>query len=144
MKSFLRAISPVALISLVINGLATLLQSEFLIRFLDANLITLLVALLAINTTTMSVIMTKMREITQNNKASFESSVKEMRLSIIEQVGLIGAAIIVQSLKASTGFMSLGTWMPFVISSLVVTIFFYALYILWDTANGIFVILRHE
>lgn len=127
---------------LLLNWLSSWLASDFLATFLGANLITLLIALLAINTTTISVIMTKLRDLSSDPKA-FAETMAEMKTSVVEQMVLIALAVLLQILTKSTSI----TWLEtttFVLNSLVAAVFVYALHILWDTANGVFIILKYE
>ena len=145
MIAFIKDFSLSLVIGTVINAASTWLKSDFLIRFLENNLITLLIALMAINTTTISVILTKLREISdKNNNSGFAGTVKAMRGSIVEQIGLIVAAVIVQVLKDSPSVLAIQPWLEFVIGSVVITIFIKALQVLWDTANSVFVMLPYQ
>ena len=77
------------------------IESDFLISFLKKDLITILIALLAINTTTSSVIMTKLKEISDKNKIDFSSTVAELKHSTIEQVAYIVLSIVNMMLMGS-------------------------------------------
>jgi hypothetical protein len=131
-------------LSIVVNILAYSINSTFIKTYLDENLLTLLIALLAINTTTLSVILTKLKDISDKHKINFASSVKEMKMSIIEQVIVIILGLLFQVVQNSTDIMSLHQSLPFIFSVLVLLVFIYAIDILIDTANGIFVILDYE
>ena len=68
------------------------LESEYLHKFLEENLITILVALLAVNAATMGIVLTKIRDlIDQNNAGSkyFLGVKMQMLLAVKEQIGLI-------------------------------------------------------
>jgi len=72
---------------LLLVWFSNLVGSNFLSQFLENNLIMLLIALLAINITTMSVVMVKLREISDsNNKIRFPRTIKEMKISFYEQI----------------------------------------------------------
>jgi len=76
-----------------INGISLLIKSDFLCKFLDQNLILLLVAILAINTTTISVILSKMREIADKNPGvDFGRTIRAMKHSTLEHIYLVGGA----------------------------------------------------
>ncbi len=137
-----KSISLYVLIGIGVQWGSAKLQSDFLGTFLDGNLVTLLLALLAINTTTMSVIMTKLRDIADGNHGNFGRTIDAMRESIIEQVVLIVCAIAVLILKTSASLQS--RTLSFLANTVLIAIFFYAIQILYDTANGVFVILRYE
>lgn len=142
MMDLLKNISLCIVGGLILNGVSVWIGSDFLGEFLKANLITLLVALLAINTTTISVIMTKLRELSKDTRV-FSNSMREMRVSIVEQVVLIVLAVFLQTIMSSRLYV----WTDvgaFLLSTALLAIFFYAIHILWDTANGVFVILSFE
>lgn len=137
-----KSISLYILIGVVIQWGATRLRSNFLNVFLDGNLVTLLLALLAINTTTMSVIMTKLRDIAGGNHGNFGRTINAMKESIVEQVALIVCSILVLIFKTSALLQS--PTADFVANAALIAIFIYAIQILYDTANGVFVILHYE
>lgn len=131
-------------ISMVIHAVSLWLDSSFIEEFLDQNLITLLLALLAINTTTISVIMTKLREISDASGVSFSSSIHSMRMSVTEQVVLLAIAVLVLVLKNSTVITTRFTFAEFIANVLLIAIILRAVQILYDTANGVFVIAKRE
>ncbi len=131
-------------IGFAINGIAKLIGSNFLCSFLDQNLILLLVALFAINITTTSVILTKMREIADRHpEVNFKGTRCQMKASSYEQVGLIIVATLIGVLKASPLVAGHIPYYDFILNSLLVSTFVYALHILCDTAKAVYVILDH-
>jgi len=140
----LMTICTLLVLGFAVNGFATLIGSTFLSSFLDNNLITLLVALFAINTTTASVILTKMREIADKNPdADFTSTRKQMKTSSIEQLILIVLAVLICVVKSSPWMAQHIPHMLFIVDSILVGIFSYSILILFDTAKGVYVILDH-
>lgn len=124
-----------------------LISSKFLANFLDANLIMLLIALLAINITTMSVVMVKLKEISEERKGiRFPRTVKEMKFAVYEQVFLIVFGLISQILCKSDllSQSSIRADLRFIISAVPAAILIYSILILWDTGKSIFVILSQE
>ena len=137
-------VSLFTVIGLIITLAASWLQSNFISDFLAENLITLLIALIAINTTTLSVVLTKIREISDRMGGDFSKTAREMKLSIIEQVALVVLAVIVQLIGTSSLINSHFQLISFVRDVILVAIFSYAIYILYDTADSVFVILQFE
>ena len=144
MIEHLKNISLFLVIGLLVTAVSRWLQSDFISEFLAQNLITLLIALVAINTTTLSVVLTKIREITDQLGGDFTITAREMKLSIVEQVVLIISSIVVQVIGTSSLLNASFPMLGFVSSVILVAIFSYAIYILYDTANSVFVILRFE
>lgn len=121
-------------------------QSQYLNDFLKGNLITLLVALLAINSATMGIVLTKIRDLIDKKGVgaeSFYSTKEEMLLSIKEQIVLIflavalltigGSSLITRSTELSSGY-----WV------LINAIFIYAMIVLYDTAKSVIIIIDYE
>lgn len=120
------------------------LKSDFLDRFLDANLIILLVALLAINGATVSIVMSKLREISDEATVNFSSTILELKKSMNEQIILILLALIFHIMKNSPTIVSACKYSSKVLSSLLTAIFVYAIYLLYDTAKSGFILLDYE
>lgn len=147
MNKYVRYVQNIALFLLIgwgVQAFSVWLQSDFVETFLEQNLITLLLALLAINTTTISVIMSKLREISSGTGLSFAASIKSMKHSVIEQVILLIAAVIVLILKTSATIATNVANATYVANVLLVAIMLYAVQVLYDTANGVFVIAERE
>lgn len=140
----LKNISLFVIVAALIMGVSSLLKSPFVIEFLKSNLITILIALLAINTTTGSVVMTRLREITDSTGVDFGASIRELRSSIIEQVWFIALGIILLIAMNSHIVLALHQHAEIILSVLLVAVFVASLHSLYDTANSIFVILHHE
>lgn len=136
--------STAILASIAVKFASDLIGSKYVFDFLDANLVLLLVALAAINTTTLGVVMTKLREISLAYYSDFSKVINEMRTSIKEQVTLILLSVAVQIVSASKTPLSSQEAYIYISQVLLISIFLYALKILYDTANMIFVILEFE
>lgn len=132
-------------ISLGIGFLTELLNvwlgSKFLYGFFESSLVTILVALLAVNAATMGIVLTKMRDLIDKNGNAevFKKTRRNMLLTIKEQIGLIILASIVLSVKSAPVVQSIEN-MPLLFNSIVTGIFVYALLVLYDTAKGVLVI----
>lgn len=132
------------LAGLAINWISMLLKSTFLCTFLDNQLIILLIALLAINTTTISVILTKMREIVERNPSvSFYSTMNAMRWASTEQLGLIIAAIVFEIVKSSPYLTQHVPSLLFILNGLLSGVLAFSIFILYDTARAVYIILDH-
>jgi hypothetical protein len=131
-------------VGIIVNLIIGWLKSDFISTFLTENLITLLIALVAINTTTMSVVMTKLKELTKKQDGKFTRTLKEMKISIVEQVFLIVITVFVQIVSSSKLVQTSLPDLLFFTDIILIGVFSYAIYILYDTANSIFVILNYE
>lgn len=127
--------------SFVFIFLQTLLESEFINHFLRDNVITLLVALLAINLTTIGIVLSKIRDILElNNGSNFLNTRREMLLSVKEQIALIIVASILLVVRYSNAYEKLQIDNIFIDTALLST-FIYAILILYDTAKSVFIII---
>lgn len=119
-----------------------LLDSDYINTFLDQNLVSLLVALLAINTASLGIVLSKIRELIDSNDGSceFSKTKKAMLFSIKEQVFLIFLSLILLMINDSKWQVS-HPKIALLIEASVVTCFTYGILILFDTAKSVFVIL---
>lgn len=119
-----------------------LLESDYIIRFLDGNLVSLLIALLAINTASLGIVLSKIREILDSKAGStdFSATKNAMLYSIKEQIVLIFLSLILLMLNSSNWLTTQPKIAPLV-EIAVITCFAFSMLILFDTAKSIFVIL---
>lgn len=142
MIEFVKILCTAIVGGVLLNGASIWLDSDFLHGFLHQNLIVLLTALMAINGTTMSVVVTKLQEILEcAEEADFQNTVREMKISIYEQIWLIISALIIQIIAESKSSNGWPFYINFALSSALAGIFVYAIYILYDTAKSVFVLL---
>jgi hypothetical protein len=85
MLIWLRNIAAYLVCAIASTALVQWIQSPIAIDVLLPNLITFVLALLAINVQTTAVIAVKLRELADKHGASFVQSVKEFRLAFYEQ-----------------------------------------------------------
>ena len=132
-------------IGFIVELLNIWLGSSFLYGFFSANLITILVALLAVNAATMGIVLTKMRDLIDKNGNAqvFKKTRANMLLSIKEQITLIILATIILSIKSAPAVKSIEN-MPLLLNSVVTGLFVYALLVLYDTAKGVLVIVDFD
>lgn len=134
-----------SLISVGIACLATFLLesigSQYLFDFLKQNVINIQIGLLAINTATLGVVLTKLRDLVDKGipLSKFSNARSEMLLSIKEQMALIIAALIILSTDSAR---SIPIYIPTGLTRiLLLSCFVYSLMILYDTAKSVFVVL---
>jgi hypothetical protein len=122
-----------------------LLNSQYIIKFLDGNLVSLLIALLAINTASLGIVLSKIRELIDTNggHGDFESTKVAMLYSIKEQIALIFLSLILLMLADSTWMTQNQKLIPLIEVS-IISCFTMSMLILFDTAKSIFVILSFK
>ena len=128
----------------IITLVSSQLQSSFLSKFLYDNIITLLITLLAINTATSSLIISKLQEIAKELKRDFNLTYRELKNSLIEQIILIGAATVLLILKDSKWLLNNFSHHNLIFDSLLTAVFIYAMDILRDTGKAIFDIIKFK
>jgi hypothetical protein len=129
------------IIAIIITFLGAILESKFLFKFLQENIISLLLILLAINTTTLGLIASKIQDIVVKiPEMDFSDTIKEMKTSLLEQIILIIASVfcllLMDSNKISYEYKNeIG-------NVILISIFIYAINILWDTGKSVFIIIE--
>lgn len=92
---YIKNISFFLVISVIVSIAADYIESYFIFKYLKEQLLTVLLTLLAINTATSSLIASKMQDLMiQYPKINFRSSIKEMKISLLEQIILIVVALL--------------------------------------------------
>jgi len=137
----LKNISLFIIIGFAISVICKYLQSTFFLKYLQDNIIGLLLTLLAINTATLGLIASKIQDtIEKYNGLNFKNTIKEMKFSLIEQVILIVISIIVLILSNSLVIVFQHKELFF--NSVLVSILIYSIIILYDTGKAVFVIIE--
>ena len=118
------------------------LGSEFLHTFLAQNLVTILIALLAINATTMGIVLTKVREMVDSKGSAgcFKRTRDQMLLSIKEQIALVVISISILSIKGSEHIIAMDN-AELLLNVVIIGVFVYSLMVLYDTAKSVLIII---
>lgn len=121
------------------------LASQYFIEFLRANLINILIALLAVNSATMGIVLTKIRELIEKHGHgdAFQKTRAQFLLSIKEQVALIGISIVLLTVSQSIHIREIQNVDMF-FGSAVTAVFVHAMTILYDTAKGVLIIIDYK
>jgi len=129
-------------IAFLLEQLQIILKTNYLIIFLEQNLVSLLIALLAINTASLGIILSKIRELLdKNNKISFDKTKREMLKSIQEQIILIFLSLILL-MFINSDILKNNLQLLQALETIVVACFVYSILILFDTAKSVFIILN--
>jgi hypothetical protein len=145
MKNFLKHLFFSLGVAFTLTQMQVFFESRYITAFLKQNLVTILVALLAINCTTLGIVLTKLRELIDSSKkgGAFSGTKKEMMRSINEQIVLIVTALVLLLIQDSKWLES-HVCFTGLIQVLVMACFVFAIMILYDTAKSVFVILDYE
>ncbi|WP_278369782.1 hypothetical protein [Pseudoalteromonas lipolytica] len=121
------------------------LGSEFLHTFLAQNLVTILIALLAINATTMGIVLTKVREMVDSKGSAgcFKRTRDQMLLSIKEQIALVVISISILSIKGSEHIIAMDN-AELLLNVVIIGVFVYSLMVLYDTAKSVLIIIDFD
>jgi hypothetical protein len=144
MTDRIKSILAIVAAGTLFNAIALWLKSDVVSRYLCENIVIILITLLAINIATISVIMTKLKEIVDKFGGDFEATISEMRISVREQLILIVVAFFALMLRGSAVVQAAVEYHAFILDSVIMSVLIYALDILRDTGNSIFHILDFD
>jgi hypothetical protein len=136
-------------IAIVVNWLCYILQSTKFAEYLRDKLLELLIYIMAINIATISVLVTKLYDIEKLEGVSLKSTIKEVKISMIEQIILIVAGCLLTILYNSpiikNCFKVNGgeKFHEIFFNTLFTTIFIYSIDILRDTGMAIFEVVNY-
>lgn len=118
------------------------LASQYMNEFFRANLINLLIALLAVNSATMGIVLTKIRELIERHGhgEAFQETRSQFLLSVQEQVGLIVIAIFLLTILQSK-FVAEIPHINLFFGATIAAVFVYSMTILYDIAKGVLIII---
>lgn len=121
------------------------LETSYFNDFLKSNLINLLVALLAINTASMGIVLTKIRDLVDRhgNQDAFKNTRKQMLLSVKEQLCLIVLSVVLLTISDSMHAIEIEN-LDLFIKTTVSAIFVYSMVVLYDTAISVLVIIDFQ
>jgi uncharacterized membrane protein YozB (DUF420 family) len=120
---------------------ANFLESPFLFKYLQDNIIGLQLTLLAINTATLGLIASKIQDIiVQFPKFNFANTIREMKISLLEQIVLIVISIFTLIIQNSN--IIIIDEKINICNTILLTVFIYAINILWDTGKAVFVVIE--
>lgn len=123
------------------------LGSQYFNAFLEGNLINLLVAILAVNSATMGIVLTKIRDLVDSHGHGemFTATRKQMLLSVKEQIGLIALSVVLLTVAHSKYVIGIPN-LEILLNSSIAGIFVWGMLILYDTAKSVLIIIdyKHE
>ena len=131
------------LLGLAFSWLGTELQSTFLTSFLSSSLLVLQVALLAINTTARTALLSKLRELGSDSKIKFQNTAKAMNSALVEQIVLIALTALILILYFSMQIASVPL-MKLLTEAALIGMLIASIQIVYDTAKAIMLILEDQ
>ncbi|PKN16531.1 MAG: hypothetical protein CVU66_00575 [Deltaproteobacteria bacterium HGW-Deltaproteobacteria-23] len=140
----IKDISFYVMIGAALWGFNKAIHSDFIITFLKKDLITILIALLAINATTSGLILTGLKSIVERHACDFSLTIKELKASITEQLAFIIIAVAVMSVMESTWYRSTSDYVNYIFEVSLTSVFVAALSNLYDTASAIFILVDQD
>lgn len=145
MKKLLRSILIAVGAAFILGQLQIVLGSNHILKFLDQNLVSLLIALLAINTASLGIILSKIRELadSSNRNNDFLKTQKEMLFSVKEQIVLIFLSLLLLLINDSK-WLQIHSSLVTLVETSIISCFVYGMLILYDTANSVFIILNYR
>ncbi|KKZ55334.1 hypothetical protein AAX17_05205 [Haemophilus haemolyticus] len=123
-------------ISSIFHLIELLLDVNFTRLFFQQNLISLLTTLLAINIAVLGIVLSRIVALNQSGE-NFANTKKEILKSLKEQVALIGLSLALSIFSSKGKYDFYPCLVNYLISVLLMSVFFYAIYILYDTAKSL-------
>ena len=123
------------------------LESTFLPEFLMKDLLTILIALLAINIATLGIVFSKLEEIAisveekTGARPTFEKTQQEAFSSVKEQMWMIGITVVV-SMGCSSSFCEQYIVLKYISQTILATVLVWDLFVLYDTSSAVFKVLN--
>lgn len=142
--SYIKDISLFIVIGLLANLLSFLAGTDFLICYLKNNLTTIQLGLMAINTATCGLIVSKLQEIKEKHRQiDLKPITTELLSSLKEQIILIVLGIIFMLLINSEFIAKIvySVYFKFALETLLISVFVNSIQVLWDTGKAVFVII---
>lgn len=137
----IKNISTLVLISIIIVFACNKLETTFLFDYLNAQLIGLLLTLLAINTATLGLVASKIQDIVVSRpEFDCNSTIYQMKLSLKEQIVLITLSIITLIIQSSKIVEFL--YKIDITNVILIGVLIYSIDILWDTGKSVFVVIE--
>lgn len=127
------------MVGLLIQVLTDYIHSNYLMEFYENNLVTILISLLAINSATMSIVLSKVRELIDNG-GSFDRTKKEMQKSILQQIVTIVISLMVLVLLDTRLILEIDK-LSLGLKATLHACFIFALINLYDNAKTTFIII---
>jgi len=141
--SYIKDISLFLVIAFVTNLVSHLIGTDFLLVYLKLNLTTVQLGLLAINTATCGLVVSKLQEIKEKHVGiNIKPITKQLLLSLKEQIILIIIGVMIMLLIDSNLFnpLSYCEYIKFGLETLLIAVFVNSVQVLWDTGKSVFVL----
>lgn len=137
----IKDISMYLVLSIVATVFCYWLESSFLFDYLQNNIIGLLITLLAINTATSGLVASKMQDLKlQKPEIDLKEPIKQMKLSLVEQIILIAVSIIFMTILNSS--LVNFDYKEHLFNGGLIFVLIYALAILMDTGKAVFTMIE--
>jgi hypothetical protein len=136
----IKEISFFILIGIIVTSIAYAIDSSLIFTYLQENIISLLLTLLAINTATSGLIASIIHNILNEfPKLDFSDTLKEMRRSLVEQIFFIIIAFVALLIMDSKVIEF--EFKVEICNTILVSVFAFSVYALWDTGRSVFLII---
>jgi hypothetical protein len=141
MVKIIKNISPYILLSILIVWVGVdLIKSEFLTSILGKDLVTFLLAILAIHITFISLLLPKIQELAEKKGVKFSGTIKEVKLSVKEQLVLLAIASVSLIFSESASLVSVFEKyeiLVFVFQTIQIFSLLYSFRVLYDAFNAL-------
>lgn len=120
-----------------------ILGTVFFTKFMEENLITIMIALMAINSSTLSIILSKISELS-TIEDDFKKTKESMMRSIKEEFIMLFMTVFTLAFKSSPTLFPECVEKEFVFGSLLLVLFIWMIHVLWDISKSVFSIISFK
>jgi hypothetical protein len=133
------------MVALFINMFSYLIGTDLLLVYLKTNLTTVQLGLMAINTATCGLVVSKLQEIKEKHQEiDIKPITKELLDSLKEQIILIIVGVMLMLLIDGDFINKINycDYIKFVLETFLIAVFINSIQVLWDTGKSVFVLIN--
>lgn len=118
------------------------LGSTFIIDWLNDNILTVLLALIAVNIASIGVTASRLYDLKGKHGGNLARTAASLRRSILEQIGALGFALIAGTAKTSSLLQQQWQYTNDAANIMLIGVFVWSIWVLYDTTNSILILLE--
>lgn len=126
----------------VIFWLSGQLGSTFIVDWLSANVLTVLIALIAVNIASIGVTASRLYDLKGKHGGNFARTAASLRRSIWEQIGALGFALVAGTAKTSSLLQQQWQYTNDAANIMLIGVFVWSIWVLYDTTNSVLILLE--
>ena len=145
MKTIFRQVCVALVLAALTTAASRVMQSDYLGKFLDENLVILLLALTAINGSTVGLVVGKMSDIMSREAGmTFDNARRSLKLANVEQLVLVVVALCLEILKHSKVANGLISHQGLIVETLLMACLIQSIQIVFDMLHSVFILVDRD